>query len=63
MAAMMRTSTWLVRARAHRSNLAVLEDAQHLGLDARAHLADLVEKERAAGGQLELSRVLGRRRR
>ena len=41
---------------------AVLQHAQHLGLRREAHVADLVEEERAAVGLLELARR-GRRRR
>ena len=40
-------------ASAHAEHLALLEDAQELRLDVRAHLADLVEEERAAVGALE----------
>ena len=34
--------------------LALLQDAQELGLRCQAHLADLVEEQHAAGGQLDL---------
>src|SRR5438093_570007 len=39
---------------AHAQELAVLEDAQQLGLRPWTHLADLVQEERALVGQLEL---------
>src|SRR5665213_716539 len=42
---------------------AILEHAQHLCLRARAHVADLVEEERAAVGLLELARSIGNRAR
>jgi len=35
-----------------------LQRAQQLGLQRERHVADLVEEERAAGGQLELARTL-----
>jgi hypothetical protein len=47
-----------VRA-ADRAHLVVLEHAQELGLETRAHVADLVEEERAAVGALEQA-ALGR---
>ena len=37
--------------------LALLQDAQELGLRRQAHLADLVEEQHAAGGQLDLARL------
>ena len=40
--------------------LALLEDAQELRLHGRAHLAHLVEEERAAGGLLETARLARR---
>ena len=43
----------LLGARAKAAKLAFLEDAQQLGLGADGHFADLVEQQRAAGGQLE----------
>ena len=44
----------LLRAlRAERLELALLEHAQQLGLERRAHRADLVEEDRAAVGERE----------
>ena len=40
---------------AERLELALLQDAQQLGLQGRAHRADFVEENRAAVGQLELA--------
>ena len=40
---------------AHALEGLLLEHAQHLGLGLEAHVADLVEEERAAVGQLELA--------
>ena len=37
--------------------LPLLQDAQELRLRRRAHLADFVEKQHAAGGELDLSRL------
>ena len=37
--------------------LALLQHAQELGLRRQAHLADLVEEQHAAGGQLDLARL------
>ena len=59
-AATTRTSTRLRLARAHRHDLAVFEHAKQLGLERRRHVADLVEEERAAVGQLEPSLAVGR---
>src|SRR5271163_843163 len=39
-------------------HLAVFEHAQQLGLEVRARLSDLVEKQGAAGGALEASRAV-----
>ena len=39
--------------RTDRPDLALLQDAQQLHLERRAHLADLVEEDRAAVGELE----------
>ena len=50
---MMRTSTLIGCAAADALELALLEHAQQLGLGLEGHLADLVEEERAAVGQLE----------
>src|ERR1700736_4950614 len=53
------TDVHLARFRsADAQHLAVLEDSQHLGLEVRACLADLVEKQRAARGALEASRAV-----
>src|SRR5215475_15049419 len=38
--------------------LAVLEHLQQLGLQRDAHIADLVEEDRALAGELELSRLV-----
>ena len=53
-----------VRA-SHALELALLQHAQELGLEVEGHLADLVEKDRAAVGQLEaaLARRQGTRER
>ena len=40
---------------AHALEGLLLQDAQHLGLGLEAHVADLVEEERAAVGELELA--------
>ena len=50
---MMRTSTFTELVAADRPDLAVLEHAQQLALEAEAHVADLVEEERAAVRLLE----------
>ena len=53
---MTRTSTCVVVVvRADRLDLAVLEEAQQQRLHAQAHLADFVEEQRAAVGQLQLA--------
>ena len=41
--------------RAHRLEALLFERAQHLGLGAQAHVADFVQKQRAAVGLLELA--------
>ena len=46
---------------AHRLDLLLLQDAQHLGLRLQGHVADLVEEQRAAVRELELP-LLGRER-
>ena len=43
---------------AHAGEFLFLQDAEHLGLGRQAHVADLVEEERAAFGLLELALVL-----
>ena len=53
MAAMTRTSTLIGARAADALELALLEHAEQLGLGFGGHLADLVEEERAAVGQLE----------
>ena len=50
---MIRTSTGIGRAAADALELALLEDAEELGLGLQGQLADLVEEEGAAVGQLE----------
>ncbi len=55
MAAMTRTSTWNRLPGANRLNLTVLQHPQHLGLGLEAHVADLVEEDRAAVGLHELA--------
>ena len=63
MAAISRTST-RERARAAEAlELVLLQHAQELGLRARAHVADLVEEQRAAVGLLEAADALLDRRR
>ena len=49
------------RRGAHRLDLAVLQHAQHLGLGARRHVADLVEEDGAAVGGDELADLLAHR--
>ena len=51
------------RAAADALDLALFENAQQLGLHDRRHVADLVEKQRAAMGLLELAGVPQLRRR
>ena len=60
-AATTRTSARSGARAADALELALLEDAQELGLHQRAHLADLVEEQGAARGLLEAA-DLGRRR-
>ena len=60
---MTRTSTRSVSLPPTRSKACSSSDAQHLGLGLQAHVADLVEEERAAVGQLELARAAGPPRR
>ncbi len=62
-AAITRTSTWRALRRAHPLQLAGLEHAQQLGLLRERHVADLVEEERAAVGQLEAADAVGLARR
>ena len=53
-----------LRAAAEARDDALLQHAQELGLHVERHVADLVEQDRAAGGELELARVaLGARAR
>ena len=52
-APMTRTSTLRDALAADRAHLAVLQDAQQLGLHRERHLADLVEEERPAVGDVE----------
>ena len=49
----MRTSTWISLHAAQVHELAVLQDAQDLGLRLHAHGADFIEEERAAIGDFE----------
>ena len=58
---MTRTSTLRVRSPPTGAHLAVLQDAQKLGLHRQRHLADLVEEERAAVGDVEEARARRRR--
>ena len=48
---------------AHRLHRLLLQDPQHLGLRLQAHVADLVEENRAAVGDLELAAAIGDRAR
>ena len=57
----MRTSTRREDVLTDAPQLALLNDAQHLGLRARRQLADLVEQQRAAVRLLEHARALGDR--
>ena len=50
---MTRTSTRIVRVPPSRSNSPLLQDAQELGLQLERQIADLVEEDRAAVGDLE----------
>ena len=63
MAAITRTSTFTLVGAADRLDHLFLERAQHLGLRLQAHVADLVEEERPAVGQLELAAPVRRRAR
>ena len=54
-AAITRTSTRTLRVPADRLDDLFLQRAQHLGLRLQAHVADFVEEQRAAVGQLELA--------
>ena len=56
---MIRTSTLIAVAAADALELALLEDAEQLGLGLQGQLADLVEEERAAVGQLEAADAPG----
>ena len=56
---MTRTSTSIVRGLPSRSILTVLEHAKQLRLEFERQLADLVEKERAAVGELEAAHLRG----
>ena len=58
---MTRTSTLTLAGAADRLDDLLLERAQHLGLRLEAHVADLVEEQRAAVGQLELAAAIGDR--
>ncbi len=51
----MRTSTGIALAAADALDHALLQEAQQLGLQRQRHVADLVEKQRAAVGELELA--------
>ena len=59
MAATRRTSVFSVDGAADALELAVLDHAQELGLQLERQLADLVEEERAAVGELEAALALG----
>ena len=48
-------STWIVAGAAHALEGVVLKHAEELGLERRRHLADLVQEDGAAVGQLELA--------
>ena len=60
-AAMMRTSLVPRLALAHALERALLQHAQQLHLQVQRQVADLVEEERAAGGQLEAPRAVAHR--
>ena len=60
-AATTRASTLIVSLPPTRSNLALLQDAQELGLHGERHVADLVEEERPSARALELPAPLLRR--
>ena len=55
MAAMIRTSTLTISARAERHELAFLDDSQELGLRLGTDVADFVKEDRAPVGDLEIS--------
>ena len=57
MVAMTRACTWHLAAPAEAGDDALLEHAQELGLHVERHVADLVEQDGAARGELELARV------
>ena len=63
MAATTRTSTAMRLRAAQALELLLLQDAQQLGLQRRRDVADLVEEQRAAVGQLEAADLLRDRRR
>ena len=56
-AAMTRMSARMRSRAAEPLQLARFDHAQQLGLCGGAHLANLVEQQRAAGGELDLSRL------
>ena len=58
MAATTRTSTWIGCRAAEALEALLLQDAQQLDLRGARQVADLVEEERAAVGQLEAASVL-----
>ena len=60
---MMRTSTLIGLRLAERVDLLLLEEAEQLGLEVEADVADLVEEERAAGGGADDARRRRSRRR
>ena len=60
-AARTRASTVMRVGAADRLHRLFLEDAQHLGLRLEAHVADLVEEDRPAVGDLELAAPVGHR--
>ena len=60
-AATTRTSTLIRGVPADRLDDLLLQHAQHLGLRLQAHVADLVEEDRAAVGRLEHAAPLGHR--
>ena len=60
---MTRTSTRTVRSTADRLELALLEDAEQLDLESRGQVADLVQEDRPAVGELEAAHAVARWRR
>jgi hypothetical protein len=58
-AAITRTSTLIGSRAADALELALLQHAQQLGLQVERHLADLVEEQRAAVGELERAGARG----